>query len=663
MNSRITIFCFCIALLGGLASAQPSPPAAPNAGPAQAEPPWPVKLGLRVHTVNQAFPLIDRVVLVPDAATYLDELAKWSPLGRWPVLIEDRVLTPMFVRRFKPAQVIRRESIGEQRPDNAARQKQIETIIVRAFGGDPAQHSAQDIFMLQKYAPQGVVIASLDDPAWTAAVALAAGRGQPIAWMNDNFAAPNDEINDETAMRLVRTVDGLLAQQPYTFAQMGDEIETITLCRAVATRARVNLPPIASANVGGPNADGPVAITDLLGRNADATRYAITGMIFGDEARCAYIAMCSLFLDRQRAWMCNTYPSDGAWAQYGMDRAAAMLEARGFAVQHNAGSSASEVAWMRQLIGGLSTDIVVMNTKGNSDFFDMFTGQCHPHDVPVLNEPAVLHLIHSWSMQFPQRLDTVGAQWLDRGAYAAVGSCWEPYLNAFVPPAELANRWVNMVPFLVSARWWDNQGPLSTPWRVVTFGDPLMLCAPAEHANKPRVNRAADYGVDLAEQAKSLMRQTESDESGKSYGGAIEILSMTGKDEIAVGLWRLADARGKGEVAARASLEPLFRMRDVDGFLRAWDQLPVRDAHAADMLWHLMAPRLPASNGPVKGDVLMQLQSAIRQPLPEHDLMRLAPALARALGKAHVQSVIQREMKKTNASGSQQALAELLKLY
>ena len=76
-----------------------------------------------------------------------------------------------------------------------------------------------------------------------------------------------------------------------------------------------------------------------------------------------------------------------------------------------------------------------------------------------------------------------------------------------------------------------------------------------------------------------------------------------------------------------------------------------------------MAPRLPASNGPVKGDVLMQLQSAIRQPLPEHDLMRLAPALARALGKAHVQSVIQREMKKTNASGSQQALAELLKLY
>ena len=43
---------------------------------------WAIKLGLRVEEVNQSFGLIDRVVLVPDGATYLDELSKWTQAGR-----------------------------------------------------------------------------------------------------------------------------------------------------------------------------------------------------------------------------------------------------------------------------------------------------------------------------------------------------------------------------------------------------------------------------------------------------------------------------------------------------------------------------------------------------------------------------------------------------
>ena len=39
--------------------------------------------------IRGAFPVSSQVVLVPDAATYLDELGKWTKHNRRPVLLED----------------------------------------------------------------------------------------------------------------------------------------------------------------------------------------------------------------------------------------------------------------------------------------------------------------------------------------------------------------------------------------------------------------------------------------------------------------------------------------------------------------------------------------------------------------------------------------------
>jgi hypothetical protein len=78
--------CALTLILAGGAGAQVAPPAQ-DAVPAQPAPqpvqppqpggkpqqvPWPVQLGMRVVQVEQSFPLIDRAVLVPDAATYLE---------------------------------------------------------------------------------------------------------------------------------------------------------------------------------------------------------------------------------------------------------------------------------------------------------------------------------------------------------------------------------------------------------------------------------------------------------------------------------------------------------------------------------------------------------------------------------------------------------------
>ncbi len=107
---------------------------------------WAIKLGLRVEQVNQSFGLIDRVVLVPDGATYLDELSKWTPAGRWPVLFEDDHLAAMFIRRFRPHQVVRRESIGTLVPDPEARRSRMEGVAIRAWGGDSAVHTLRQAF-------------------------------------------------------------------------------------------------------------------------------------------------------------------------------------------------------------------------------------------------------------------------------------------------------------------------------------------------------------------------------------------------------------------------------------------------------------------------------------------------------------------------------------
>lgn len=668
-------------------SAPTSQPNADQAREAWQKLPWPVRLGLRSLQVDQAFPTVDRVVLVPDPATYLDEIAKWrikgagASAGRWPVLIEDSIYTPMFVRRFKPAQLIRRESINTPLPEALdQKQKLAESVVVSVFGGQSDQTIAQT-FARQQYVPAGVVIASMNDPAWPAAVALAAGHGQPLLWMDTTLGVVNDTLDNQRGQELIKAVDDQMAGCGYTYDTIGDDIDAVTICRALPVKMILNLAPAAQSP--GSKTDEPVATTDALCRLRNGHRYAYVGMIFGDEKWSAYVAMCSLFLERKNIWLYNGHPLSGGWETYGMDDAANKLNEKGYATRLNKGDDATLKSWMRMLPGGINTDAFVLNSKGNIDFFDLFTGTASSYEVPVLNEPVALHLLHSWAMQSPTERASVGGRWIAHGAYASVGSCWEPFLSAFLPPVVLAERWRNYVPFLIAARWWNDDGPNWKPWRVETFGDPLMLCAPPGEIARPRITMPVDTGVDLIPSLADLMRRAPDDASGKTFAQAIEILDMLGKDEIAVQLWRIADDKGVGGPSSRAALGPLFRMRETDLFLRAWDQLPARDELAVDMLWHLVGTRLsstaevPPRGAPKPGtvggftgatpmldrDTLLQLQSAIRPTMPWVDLERLGPALASAFGKPHVREVIQREMDKQSNRSVRLRLDELMDRY
>lgn len=650
-----------------LARAQTSVQAPPAASGAASRPQapqthWAQRLGLRSLQVMRATPLVDRVVLVPDAATYADEIRKWSPRGRWPVLFEDDQFAPMFVRRFAPAQLIRREAATAKLPDDALqRRRELESIVVGSLGGDPASQTITQVFDLAKYKPPGVVVASTNDPAWPAALALAAGHAQPLVWIDEDFGAVNGELDDAAAHKLAAQIDTAIDALHYSYRALGDDIDAITLCRNLPVAARIGLPQAQRMPVTGQYAEGATALTDFLGRNADGSRYAFTGWIFGDEKRCAYMAMCSLFLPRDNTLLLNTYNSEGEWGQYTMSGAADTLAKIGFTVAQHAGpADMGEAGWRRLLIAGLSADVVWMNSGGGADYFILNGGQARAGDVPLLNAPAALHLIHSWSLRWPAKSGTVGERWLAHGAYAMVGSCYEPFLSAFIPPQLLANRCAAAMPFLIAARRWAEDG-MAMPWRLVTIGDPLMLIPPAAMQKITRFSQPADYGVDLLARVKETMKAADQTGDIAAFVESIHVLDMLGKDDIAIGMWRLAQQKNmhSGRVASVA-LPALFRRSDAEGFLQAWNEGGPRTPLMLDMLWHVMGPRL---GGTSDRDLLVQMEAVVRPDDPASDVERLAAPLMHVLGKDHARQFVEREIARTRDGEQQQRLREIAKKY
>jgi hypothetical protein len=592
---------------------------------------WSMTLGARVLATERAAACVDRVVLVPDAATYLDEISRWTPERRWPVLFEDRVYAPMFVRRFKPAQVVRRAPAAARPLLDAAA---IERAAISAWG-DATLPSLGAAFRARGHLPPGVVIASAADPAWTAALALAAARGQVLAWLDEPFRAPDQAMSAAQAAALLRAVHDRVAGAGYPWEGLGDAIDAITICRDVAGRVEVQAGEFR-------------AVTDMLGRGPQAgpRRYAFAGWIFGNEARSAYMAMCALFLARERVWLYDTYPEPQVRAVFGIEEASALLASAGYTVRSFDIPDTTKQGWLDLLPGGFSTDVLIMNSGGETFNFHLADDRAYPRDVPILDDPVALHLAHSFSLRSPANPDSVGGSWLARGVYAYAGAVDEPMLSAFVPPRLFAARCASMVPFLIAARVWQ-EGP---PWKISTIGDPLMVCPPRP---APRIAPEPDAG-DLKEPAREAMRRAAAGDAA-ALAESMVLLALIGKDDIAVRLWQRVPGPPSVE-AARAALPALFRFKLADPFLRAWSAAGTHDAREVDMLWHLMAPRLARADQ----DLLLALNDAVRPIQAEDDLRRMAPHLIPVLGADQARRLMQRHIDRTPDPARRARLQQLL---
>ncbi|MDP7008157.1 MAG: hypothetical protein QGI78_01145 [Phycisphaerales bacterium] len=587
-----------------------------------------LEIGTQEVTLQHTLPLLNQVVLVPDEATYLDELSKWSPDARWPVLFDDNRFAPMFIRRFQPQVVWRRSPVGKPIDDF---ELSANSAIAKAWGGNQSPNTA---FLDLDMTPTGLVVTNKNDRARIAAVALAAGRGQRLSFVNDwpNTTTTWDTSQTEQYMQDIEELAN----------SFGSTISTITVCMTMSPRA----------NFLGAK-ENPIATTDLIGRSKNGIRYAWCGWVFGSQKRSAYTAACSLFLPRTAYWFCNTYPDDGIWGNYGPKNLQELLPSIGVSLTETAGAldDLLEIA-----TGGVWADAIFFTSKGNKDFLELTDTRVAPTWLPILNTPAILQFVHSWSLKNPDIRTTVGGTWLDRGVYAYVGSSHEPMLQAFVPPVEVIRRTSNLVPFLIASRWFAEQGKIGEPWRINTIGDPRMVCGLSGVTNRSRVAAVVrpEY-TNVVDQAKLYVEQVVTSPSDEFFSKAIELATLIGRDKIALQLWNNANKEGVADtLTSRASLPALFRAKAHKPFLWAFRKVPSPNRFERDMLWQL-ASLFPDS----AVDVLVE---NVRGVYACDDLRILAPTIAKTRGNAAVLSIINKYI--TGARGrNERELKKMRKQY
>ena len=577
---------FAVGLVGNALAQTPT-------RPTTAEVPWPVVLGQRAAALERDWRIVDQVVLVPDERTYLDEIAKWSAEGRWPVLIEDRFYAPMFVRAFAPARVLRRESVGAMPTDRAEREKLIATTAAEAIADGSVDVLAAAA--LRGIAPSMIVLADAADPAWTAAVALAAGRCAPIHFTSTWYGRPDDTMDAVHITMLSQELERAAERTGRGWKGLGDPIDAFVICRDIAWKCVPDLPPALRIEIPSgpyPTAPGqPIATLNVLGRHSDGMWWAIGAGIFGSAERSAYVAMCSLFAPRREAWLTNAYDGGPGWSAYDAAPAARKLEQQGFRTRTWSRDDNSLDSWRRMLMGGFDCDVLLANSHGVSTQFGLFGGgTATVGDVPLFDRPVAVHFIHSFSLQSPASTATVGAAFIENGAYAYFGSVHEPLLQAFVPPELLAERSGFLSPFAVSARVYE--GGFARPWRTAAFGDPLMILATPERLGVRRVPSPGDGVADLRQQAADSLKRFRDVGDTLAMAHAIRDLEMLGIDEKVIALWGLAKDLDTAPLSAPFVLGAHFRARDLEAFMRAYELCKDTTPRARDMLWQLATPRL-----------------------------------------------------------------------
>jgi hypothetical protein len=641
-----------LALLAAFILATPAPSTAQDEAPRPAprieDLPPPVRLGARVETVRRAWPVLPIVVIVRDEASYLEALAHWTVLARYPVLIDNgtaeaREDIARFVRAFQPRQVVRWSAPAGAAwlADPAQRRAAIESTIHRVWSRPlPGEENSPTIDSPEQLiarwtqigvVPPGIILADPADSAWPAAAALALGRLQPIGWTTTRGTL-GGTLSTEEYEELVEQTEHAAQATGLLWRQIGDQIDAITLCLNIPAKVQMDASTI-------------LATTDLLGRirpvptaapddaERPVLRWAWTGQVAGTEAQSAYIAMCSLFLATTSAWLFDGYPDDQPWSFFDATVAADCLRQVGVDVTLDDKPRQDLAQWRRRTSSGIRAGLIAVNTKGMGNEFHLLEGRGRPGDVPHLNIPSAVYLVHSFSASSLGARETVAARWLERGAYAYCGSVHEPFLNGFVPTPIFAARMVSTFPWGAAVRMDENQ-----PWKIATLGDPLLALGPAAQRVGEDVSLPLERAADLEEALRTAL-------AGSRFDQALTALNLLGRDQQAA---RLAAAllREQPEAvtagAADAALMPVFRMDDLETFVALYGRLSPGHASSGwrrDALWHMAHPRLSAT----RSRALVELLAAhLRPDQMGRDAGELAGPLARLTSAAGAEAMLRR---------------------
>jgi hypothetical protein len=220
------------------------------------------------------------------------------------------------------------------------------------------------------------------------------------------------------------------------------------------------------------------------------------------------------------------------------------------------------------------------------------------------------------------------------------------------------------VPFLLAGRMWPGESNMSGVWKLTTIGDPFMLAQPPEFRKVKVVplEQAPPIpgAVVVKDAARDLIRTLLTDRTVAPE--LIRLLELGGQDDVAIDVWMRVVGTGDQAAivgAARTILGPLFRSGRATDFVYAYERLAreSRDRDAADMLWHLMTPRLAAVHDP---DTVMLLEREVREPFEYEDLEVLVPHIDRVLGDGRGAAAVQRRIDREQNPARRSQLQRLL---
>lgn len=581
------------------------------------------KLGARVRAVDRAVGVSPAIVIVQDERSFVEAVARWTTAARYPVLLDDgspeaREAIARFVRAFEPRRVLRwKAENGDEDWTNPERRDAVEAAMVRAWGVELAEGERPMPALIAQWRsmgapPPGVVVVGEHDAAWPAALAMATARMQPIVWMS----APggiNQTIASADADAFCSALEASLTALGLQWRELGDEIDAVTLC--------MNAPARHTSDE-----HGTTALTDRVGRHGSASssapRWAWAGHVFGSSSIAATNAMASIFLTTEAAWLFDTYPGGPPWSAYALQPAADIYRQIGLEVELSDPLARGLANFQQRAGAPIGAGLVAMNTKGRMGEFALAPGMAAGRDVPILSEPAAVHLIHSFSAQRPGVNTSVAGAWLSRGAFAYIGSVDEPGLQSFVPQGTFAARLGSLFPWGAAGR---EDGMLENR-KLAVFGDPLwMLDA---HPKKPAEAMPNFEGASPLE----VLAQSAI-EAGELAEGAW-LLRLAGRNETFVDLAMatLRDEPGKIDAHfAQACLHALFEAGERRGFAAMFARLPSdrqSDVAIEDLAWHALRPLL--QDREAAATMARLLSPHVRPQKLAEDSRELADALARA---------------------------------
>lgn len=541
------------ATLAGVFPCSAQPAAKPEGGeprPVQIAPT--LTLGLRVRQVQAKLAVAPVVVITRDTASYVEAVSMWRVTSRFPVLIDDgtpgaRENIARFVRAFKPEKVVRFASKSASRGNGTADPAAVESAVGRAWSTLPlteAKAFDRTAVLAQwkalQLTPPGIVVAATDDPAWTAALALSAGHGQPIFWTTSSRRL-DAAFTVAEVEKLEKSIETFAEGTGYAWKALGDDLDAVTLCTAMQQT-------ITGTSV------GVMATTDRVGRQAAGPRrWAWGSQIFGTSAVAAYRAMTALYLPTtaKEAWIFDSYPDSPGWNAYGGKATEDALKALGWTVKGVRTSGGGIDAWREEIAKPIDAAMIFVNTKGEKHQFHLAYGTGTLAEVPFLTVPSLVNFVHSYSAQFVGTRDTLAGRWLDRGAAGYIGSVDEPQLSGFVPTPVVATRLAAGIPLAAAARYDD-----APPHKITIIGDALWTVGGAPIPKAPPAAIPSFEGaIDLSEEVKSLVRS--------DLAEGVWSLVMLGRDAEAS---RLAAALATTEAgqwnaaAAVAGASSLFRV-------------------------------------------------------------------------------------------------------